>query len=75
MQVEYTYRLLQNPRDITWGSFLLNTDADLARGIRQGKAGWYISFRGLTNRTRFLHEFGHLACDEQRKILFSQGGF
>lgn len=75
MKVEYTYRLLRNPRDVSWGSFLLNADADVRRGVRQGRHGWYISFQGLANRTRFLHDFGHVACDETRRVLFTQGGF
>lgn len=75
MQVQYSFRLLRNPKDINWGSFLLNADADITRGIRRGRAGWHISFEGIANRTRFLHEFGHMAADECRKILFTQGGF
>lgn len=75
MQVEYTYRLLRNPQRISWGSFLLNADADVRRGVRQGRSGWYISFQGLANRTRFLRDFGQWAADEQRRVLFAQGGF
>lgn len=75
MQVEYTYRLLRNPRHILWGDFLLNADAELVQGVRHGRHGWYISFQGIANRTRFLRDFGHIVADERRKVLFTQGGF
>ena len=69
MRVRYTFRLGRHPEHIAWGTFLLNADAEIRRGVVMGRVGWTVSFEGIANRTRFIQEFGQYVAAEQRQVM------
>lgn len=72
MRVQYTYRLLRDPRAISWEGWLDRADADIRYSMVSGRRGWHISFEGIALRTDFLVKFGHVACDERRNVFIGQ---